>query len=226
MKNIPTKALAIGIPVGLLLTSHLKSLPFAYTVRSWFLLRALIKRAKENQMKPDPLFSIISQNHRCYLDDIDYNQHMNNGMYNKILDFSRIHLLYTIFPRVMMEPDHHIFGHSGGVVTLFRKEILPFAQYTVQTRIYTWNDKWLFLQHRFIMKGEEEGEDIIACFAFSKIVFKKMSGKTVPPQEVLQLCGHHFDKDVEERRSYNWDTAEHILKLDKIRTDPYSWSNL
>lgn len=53
MKKIPTKALAIGIPVGLLLTAHLKSLPFAYTVRSWFLLRALIKRAKENQMKPD-----------------------------------------------------------------------------------------------------------------------------------------------------------------------------
>lgn len=147
-------------------------------------------------------------------------------MYNKILDFSRIHLLYTIFPRVMMEPDHHIFGHSGGVVTLFRKEILPFAQYTVQTRIYTWNDKWLFLQHRFIMKGEEGEEDVIACFAFSKIVFKKMSGKTVPPQEVLQLCGHHFDEGVEERRSYNWETARHILDLDKIRTDPYSWSSL
>ena len=46
-------ALAIGIPVGLLVTTHLKSLPFAYTVRSWFLLRALIKKAKENNLQPD-----------------------------------------------------------------------------------------------------------------------------------------------------------------------------
>lgn len=53
MNNIPTKALAIGIPIGLLITTHLKSLPFAYTVRSWFLLRALIKKAKENNLKPD-----------------------------------------------------------------------------------------------------------------------------------------------------------------------------
>lgn len=143
-------------------------------------------------------------------------------MYNKILDFSRIHLLYTLFPRVMMEPDQHIFGHSAGVVTLFRKEILPFTKYTVQSRLYTWNDKWVFLQHRFIIKET----NAIACFAFSKIVFKKVSGKTVTPKEVLELCGHHFDENVEQRRAYNWETAQHILSLDKIRTDPYSWSNL
>lgn len=147
------------------------------------------------------------------------------SMYNKILDFSRIHILYTIFPRVMMEPDHHIFGHSGGVVTLFRKEILPFSKYKVQTRIYTWNEKWLFLQHRFITQGENN-QEIVACFAFSKIVFKKMSGRTVPPKDVLQLCGHEFNEAVEERRATNWETASHILKLDKIRTDPYPWSNL
>lgn len=53
MNNIPTAALAIGIPIGLILTTHLKSLPFAYTIRSWFLLRALIKKAKENNLTPD-----------------------------------------------------------------------------------------------------------------------------------------------------------------------------
>lgn len=53
MNNIPTQALAVGIPVGLLLMTHLKSLPLAYTVRSWFLLRALIRQAKDNKLKPD-----------------------------------------------------------------------------------------------------------------------------------------------------------------------------
>ncbi|CEP08454.1 hypothetical protein [Parasitella parasitica] len=222
MKNIPTKVLAIGIPIGLLITTHLKSLPFAYTVRSWLLLRALIKKAKENNLKPNGLFEVVSQDHRCYLDDIDYNQHMNNSTYNKILDFSRIHILYSAFARVMMEPHHHIFGHNGGVVTLFRKEIPPLAKYKVQTRIWTWNDKWLFLQHRFLL---EDGT--VACLAISKIVFKKVSGKTVPPKQVLELCGHNFDDPtIEGRRLHNWDIAQHVLSLDKIRDDPYSWTNL
>jgi hypothetical protein len=56
MNNIPTKALAVGVPVGLLLIAHLKSLPFAYTVRSWFLLRALIKSAKENNLRPGRMY--------------------------------------------------------------------------------------------------------------------------------------------------------------------------
>ena len=50
-----SRALAVGVPIGLLLITHLKSLPFAYTVRSWFLLRALIKKAKEKELAPDSM---------------------------------------------------------------------------------------------------------------------------------------------------------------------------
>ena len=72
----------------------------------------------------------------------------------------------------MMEPDHHIFAHNAGVFTLFKKEIAPFQSYTIQTRIWTWNEKWLFLQHRFIDDKQQE-----YCIATSKIVFKQTSGK-------------------------------------------------
>ncbi|RCH91829.1 hypothetical protein CU098_009884 [Rhizopus stolonifer] len=221
MTNLSTKALAISIPIGLLLTTHLKSLPFAYTVRSWFLLRALIKKAKDKKLKPDPLFSAVSQDHRCYLDDIDYNQHMNNSTYNKILDFNRIHVLYAIFPKMMMEPDHHVFGHNAGVVTLFRKEIPPLSRYTIQSRVWSWNEKWLFVQHRFLLEN-----GTVACLAISKIVFKKLSGKTIPPKEVMELCGHDMsDALIEERRLHNWSIAQNVLNLDKIIEDPYPWSS-
>ncbi|KAI8370169.1 hypothetical protein EDC96DRAFT_440132 [Choanephora cucurbitarum] len=214
-----SRALAVGVPIGLLLITHLKSLPFAYTVRSWFLLRALIKKAKEKELAPDSLFSSVSQDHRCYLDDIDYNQHMNNSTYNKILDFNRIHVLYAIFPKMMMEPQHRLFGHNAGVITLFRKEIPPLARYKVQSRIWSWNQKWLFLQHRFLL---EDGT--VACIAISKIVFKRLSGKTVPPSEVMELCGHDLsDPSIEDRRSQNWTIAQNVLNLDAIIHDPYPW---
>ncbi|KAG1046463.1 hypothetical protein G6F43_011053 [Rhizopus delemar] len=217
-----TKTLVIGaIPIGLLAITHLKSLPLVYTIRAWLLLRSLIRKAKANQLRPDPLFSTVIQEHRCYLDDIDYNQHMNNSMYNKALDFSRIEIFYTIVPKIMMEPDHHIFAHNAGVVTLFKKEIPPFSKYTVESRIYTWNDKWAMIQHRFVL---DDGG--VACYALSKTVFKKLSGRTIPPRQVFQLCGHDLqNSDVEERRSHNWKTAEHMLNLDKVMHDPYVWKS-
>ncbi|CEG81266.1 hypothetical protein RMATCC62417_15489 [Rhizopus microsporus] len=216
-----TKALMIGsIPIGLLIITHLKSLPFAYTVRSWLLLRTLIKRAKANNLQPDDLFTVVSQSHRCYLDDIDYNQHMNNSTYNKLLDFSRIHILYTVMPKVMMEPNHHIFAHNAGVLTLFKKEIPPFSKFNIESRIYTWNDKWVFLQHRFVF---DDGS--VACYALSKIVFKKLSGKTVLPKQVFELCGHDLESsEIEERRAHNWEIAQNMLNLDQLVQDTYSWS--
>ncbi|KAF7722626.1 hypothetical protein EC973_002898 [Apophysomyces ossiformis] len=209
-----------GILLGL---AHLKSLPMAYTVRSWLILRSLVKRAKANQLNPDPLFSVVSLNHRCYWDDIDYNQHMNNSTYNKNLDFSRIYLLYTILPRVMMEPDHHIFAHNAGVLTLFKKEIAPLQRYTIQSRIWTWNNKWLWLQHRFVFT--RDNKQVVACIAVSKIVFKRTSGKTVAPAHVLELCGHELKVEDENRRAREWEIAGHLLELDVMFKNPEDWDS-
>jgi hypothetical protein len=137
-----------------------------------------------------------------------------NSTYNKKLDFSRIHLLYVIVPKIMMEPDHHIFAHNAGVFTLFKKEIPPLQPYTIQTRVWTWNEKWLFLQHRFIIETYNDNEPpVVCCIATSKIVFKQTSGKTVSPMEIFKLCGHPFGEEIERKRSENWQHAKHLLSM-------------
>jgi hypothetical protein len=151
-----------------------------------------------------------------------------HSSYNKMLDFSRIQVLYTIFARVMMEPNHGIYAHNGGVVTLFKKEIPPFQKYTMQSRIYTWSDKWLFVEHRFVYTTFADGyeTEVVACAALSKVVFKRRSGKTVTPAHVLELCLHDLkDPSVEERRARNWKVAEKILSLDALFSDTQdSWN--
>ncbi|CAO3636254.1 unnamed protein product [Mucor hiemalis] len=117
----------------------------------------------------------------------------------------------------MMEPHHHIFAHNAGVFTLFKKEIPPLQAYTVQTRVWTWNEKWLFLQHRFVI--EDEDEDIVCCIATSKIVFKQTSGKTVSPMEIFKLCGHDIDETMEAKRAKNWEVAKNLLSIKQ------DWSN-
>ncbi|CAO3591901.1 unnamed protein product [Absidia cylindrospora] len=226
--SLAVSALILGAPSLLLWAAHAKSLPLGYTLRSWLLLRSLVKKARQKGLQPDPLFTILSQEHRCHFDDMDYNQHMNNSSYNKMLDFSRIQVLYTIFSRVMMEPNHGVYAHNGGVTTLFKKEIPPFQKYTMQSRIYTWSEKWLFLEHRFVYTSEVGGVDteIVACAALSKIVFKRASGKTVPPSHVLELCLHDLtDPAIEQRRAKNWRVAENILSLDTLFSDSHdSWN--
>ncbi|KAI8972282.1 hypothetical protein BDB01DRAFT_730423 [Pilobolus umbonatus] len=207
------------IPVGAILL-HIKSMPLVYTVRLLILFRVLLQRAKANKLKPRPLFSIMTEEHRCYLDDIDYNRHMNNSMYNKALDFSRFHFLFSICPRVLVEPQD-VFAHNGGVITLFIKEIPSLSKYKVESRIWTWNEKWMFVQHRFLRAGDQ-----VACIAFSKLVFKTASGKTLQPKAILELCGHEMTEAVEERRAFNWNTAKHILALDETKRDPYAWSKI
>ncbi|KAI9014500.1 hypothetical protein CLU79DRAFT_767006 [Phycomyces nitens] len=224
-RPLATGAAIVGIPSLLIVLSHLKSLPLVYTFRSWFLLKALVKQAKETDLVPKPLFTVVNQDHRCLLDDIDYNQHMNKRMYNKVLDFSRIHLLYAVFPRVMMDPTHHVFAHNAGVVTLFKREISPLQHYTVQTRIWTWNTKWLLLQHRFVTISAS-GKEIVHCVAVSKLVFKQRSGKTITPQAVAELCGHDLwsDQSIEERRAEKWKLAEAFLGLERLFDDNEGWN--
>jgi hypothetical protein len=66
----------VGVPAALITVAHINSLPFSYTIRSWWLLRALVKRAQKFNLEPEALFTIVSQSQRCLWDDIDYNQHM------------------------------------------------------------------------------------------------------------------------------------------------------
>ncbi|CAO3613107.1 unnamed protein product [Cunninghamella echinulata] len=142
-----------------------------------------------------------------------------------MLDFSRIQVLYRIFARIMMEPNHDIYGHNGGVLTLFKKEIPPFQKYKVDSRIFTWNQKWLMIEHRFVFDNDK-GEQVLACRSLSKIVFKKSSGKTVLPAEVLELCGHDLsDPEIERRREKHWDIAKHLLSLDDLFKTDYPWDS-
>ncbi|RUS22401.1 hypothetical protein BC937DRAFT_89449 [Endogone sp. FLAS-F59071] len=235
-----TVAIALGAPVLALFLLHYKSLPLAYTLRSYFLLRSIIPKAKWNLQSPLDLFTVVNQHERCLWDDIDYNSHMNNSSYNKVLDFSRIRLLYLLLPQVMLDQDASIYCNNAGVLTLFKKEIVPLQRYTIQTRILTWDEKWFWLEHRFVypkelarrQQNQSLGDDdsvtpkelkapddeiVVACIALSKLVFKERSGKTVPPTTVLEICGHGVgNEEREERRARAYAYLEGLANTEKL----------
>jgi hypothetical protein len=86
------------------------------------------------------------------------------------------------------------------VLTVFSQEIPPFSNYSVHTRILTWDQKWLVLVSYFrLHKGNK-----IVSLALSKCIFKESNGKTIRPEELFKGSGYLnnvSEKEKEEREN-------------------------
>ncbi|KAF9102765.1 hypothetical protein BGX29_004200 [Mortierella sp. GBA35] len=141
MPSDTTKALLI-----LLALLHAKSLPGVYTLRS---LSYFIKA--RNMTEPVIGLLEASKYHsRVWFDDLDLNIHLNNSSYNKMMDFARIQLCTQLFPG--WQHRHKFDMCLAQTVLFFKAEVPRFSKYTITSRIFTWDDKWIWMQHRFSIK--------------------------------------------------------------------------
>lgn len=81
--------------------------------------------------------------------------HKSNSTYLSDIDISRTNAACLLFdgqvatspwspnPRLML----------GGVQILWRKEIKPYTDYEVWTRLLSWGDKWMYTVTHFVQKG-------------------------------------------------------------------------
>ncbi|KAF9447386.1 hypothetical protein P691DRAFT_706877 [Macrolepiota fuliginosa MF-IS2] len=88
---------------------------------------------------------------RATTDESDYNGHLSNSSYAKTLDSARFYTAIAMFP---------MFLRSGGWIPLggthfiYLREIPMFAQYEVRSMVASWDQKWLFIIHRFVTKSK------------------------------------------------------------------------
>ncbi|KAF9985016.1 hypothetical protein BGZ75_003410 [Mortierella antarctica] len=134
---------------------HLKSLPGVYTVRSLYYFvqpRSLLYYVKPGY-RPKPRVGLLGTKRyhsRVWFDDLDLNIHLNNSSYNKMMDFARIDLCTSLFPS--WQHLHKFDILLAQTVLLFKAEVPRFSKYTITSRIFTWDDKWIWIQHRFSIK--------------------------------------------------------------------------
>ncbi|KAF9902474.1 hypothetical protein EC991_004850 [Linnemannia zychae] len=141
MPSDTTKALIL-----LLALLHAKSLPGVYTLRS---LSYFIKA--RNLTEPAiGLLEASKYQSRVWFDDLDLNIHLNNSSYNKMMDFARIQLCTLLFPG--WQHRHKFDMCLAQTVLFFKAEVPRFSKYTITSRIFAWDDKWIWMQHRFSIK--------------------------------------------------------------------------
>ncbi|KAJ3571327.1 hypothetical protein NP233_g3829 [Leucocoprinus birnbaumii] len=97
----------------------------------------------------DPFDKISIYKTRATIDDSDFNGHLSNSSYAKTLDSARFYMAIEMFT---------MFFRSGGWMALggthfiYLKEIPMMVEYEVRSSLVSWDQKWMFVLHRFVTK--------------------------------------------------------------------------
>jgi acyl-CoA thioesterase FadM len=119
---------------------------------------------------------------RVWPADIDFLNHMNNGVYLSIMDLGRMDLLIRagawtelrrrgIYPVVVSE------------TISFRKSLQPWQKYTVESHVAGYDQKAVYLEQRFVVNGE------IYAQGFIRGRFLKKTGGTLSTNELAEVLG-------------------------------------
>lgn len=143
--------------------------------------------------------------------DLDTNLHMNNGRYLTIMDLGRLDLvLRTGLMRVMMKKNS--IPVLSSVKIRYRLPLQAFQKYELTTRVICWDEKWVFMEQRFVIaKGRKKGAT--AAIALLKGGFYDRKGKkTVPTQDLMDIVGMDLVSPDFPDYINDWQKAEETLK--------------
>ena len=101
----------------------------------------------------------------------------------------------------------------GTIWCNFSKEIKPFEKFAMETKLFCWDEKWLYLSTRFIGAGKKDHR----AQSMALYVFK--SGRvTVKPEVVLEKCGYDLTAEVLKQNEENLSLARSVLRLNEMKT--------
>ena len=114
--------------------------------------------------------------------DLDVLGHMNNGVYFSIMDLGRMDLMIRAGAWTALSK-HGFYPVATNETISFRKSLQPWQRFTLESRIVGYDDKAVFVEQRFVVKGE------IFARAFMRGRFLKKSGGTVSVAELTEVLG-------------------------------------
>lgn len=185
------------------------------------ILRSIVlnKFSKKSQAKP--FMSVVTRKFRAGLFDIDFNMHINNANYMRFMEKARWdHPVQTNTWDLMLKEKLNFI--VAGIEMGYIREI-PFAkQFEVQTHYLGWDEKYVYLEQRFVVA------DKIYAYGLVKAVFLQ-KGRLASPETVAEILGiQHSDQVLPQhielwkqmasaKRDYSMSTPTSLEQLNKAK---------
>ncbi len=127
------------------------------------MLWLLIRRNKLNNINP---LEVSHTSIQVWPMDCDFNLHLTNSRYPALLDLARTQYLIQI-----QSLSKFVGGGWKSVLSSqsisFIKEIKPFAKVDITTRVLSWDRKYCYIEHQFLV-GDKLHAKALARVAFIK----------------------------------------------------------
>jgi len=150
------------------------------------ILNKLNRRKKSSYFKP--FMATVSRRFRVGLMDIDFNMHINNARYMVFMERARWdHPVQTRTWDMMLKERLNFI--VAGIEMGYIREIRLGKQFDLETRYIGWDDKYFYLEQRFIADGK------IHAYGLVKAIFLQQ-GKKTEPNQVAEILGISQTLDV------------------------------
>lgn len=137
----------------------------------WFRLFFMLLRRPWR--RPVAAFDTTVVRMRVWPLDLDFNRHVTNGRYFSLADVGRMdYVLRSGAFRVALR--QRAVPIVGDVWGKFRRELKLFEAFEIHSRMLGWDDKWSFMEHRFVKDGRVAGVVIM------RGLFRNAKGTVLP----------------------------------------------
>jgi acyl-CoA thioesterase FadM len=161
------------------------------------------------------VFGASELDFRTWPFDLDLNGHMNNGRYLSIMDLGRLDLMVRLGLMKTVLKKKWMPVLSAATIR-YRMPLNPFQKFKLQTRVVWWDDKWFYMEQRFIIvnAADQKKNGAVAAIAFVKGSFYDAKARTTVPSSTLVDMMGVADADIPTQPAYikSWQMAENDMR--------------
>lgn len=133
--------------------------------------------------------------------DLDVLLHVNNGRYLSILDIARLDFMSRSGMLAKFNKQGWYPVVSAETI-YFKRALKVFQRFKVESRVLGWDEKYFYLQQRFVRKDELIAQAIIQA------QFRKKMGGPVSPAEIIALDNPPKDFSAIPEWVINWSKSQ------------------
>ncbi len=138
--------------------------------------------------KLDAVRDVSRLDFRVWPHDLDTSLHMNNGRYWTLMDLGRTDLtIRSGLWRPILK--HRWVPVVAAGQIRFRRELKPFRVFTLETRILTWTENHVVMEHRLVSEAKD-GSPILNAIALVRAgLYDRKERQFVPMERLLSEIG-------------------------------------